>query len=203
MISVELSEATIKKLFKMASSEIPSTIGDFEVSNALDKIGKTISSLTASAVADTKKSMGQNAQVHFSPEAGNNNILIVDDIGVVTYQLKVLFEKHGFSVETAKDIYTAVNHFKKNCFSYIIMDLFVSTEREGFILLDEVKKIINRDGLDTKVIVITASGKAEHKLKCLNKGADKFMSKEQGWQEEILSICMGKEEEESEEESEV
>lgn len=80
------------------------------------------------------------------------------------------------------------------------MDLFVSTEREGFLLLDEVKKIINRDGLDTKVIVITASGKAEHKLKCLNKGADKFISKEQGWQEEILNICLGKEEEEDEKE---
>ncbi len=202
MITIELSEATIKKLFKMASSDVPSTIGDFEVSNALDKIGKTISSLTASAVADTKKSMGQNTQVQVSAD-GDNNILIVDDIGVVTYQLKVLFEKQGFIVETAKDIYTAVNHFKKNYFSYIIMDLFVSTEREGFILLDEVKKIINRDGLDTKVIVITASGKAEHKLKCLNKGADKFISKEQGWQEEILNICLGKEEDEKEAEDEV
>ena len=141
MISVELSEATIKKLFKMASSDIPSTIGDFEVSNALDKIGKTISSLTATAVADTKKSLGQNAEVQILQD-GENNVLIVDDIGVVTYQLKVLFEKQGFIVETAKDIYTAVNHFKKNYFSYIIMDLFVSTEREGFILLDEVKKII-------------------------------------------------------------
>lgn len=202
MITIELSEATIKKLFKMASSDVPSTIGDFEVSNALDKIGKTISSLTASAVADTKKSMGQNTQVQVSAD-GNNNILIVDDIGVVTYQLKVLFEKQGFIVETAKDIYTAVNHFKKNYFSYIIMDLFVSTEREGFILLDEVKKIINKDGLNTKVIVITASGKAEHKLKCLNKGADKFISKEQGWQEEILNICLGKEEDEKEAEDEV
>ena len=83
------------------------------------------------------------------------------------------------------------------------MDLFVSTEREGFILLDEVKKIINRDGLNTKVIVITASGKAEHKLKCLNKGADKFISKEQGWQEEILNICLGKEEAQNEKEDEV
>lgn len=202
MISVELSEATIKKLFKMASSDVPSTIGDFEVSNALDKIGKTISSLTASAVADTKKSMGQNTQIQVSAD-GENNVLIVDDIGVVTYQLKVLFEKQGFIVETAKDIYTAVNHFKKNYFSYIIMDLFVSTEREGFILLDEVKKIINRDNLNTKVIVITASGKSEHKLKCLNKGADKFISKEQGWQEEILNICLGKEEEQDEKENEV
>ncbi len=203
MTTVELSEATIKKLFKLASSDIPSNIGDFEVSNALDKIGKTISSLMSSAVADTKKSLNQSVQVQISTEGAENNILIVDDIGVVTYQLKVLFEKQGFVVETAKDIYTAVNHFKKNYFSYIIMDLFVSTEREGFILLDEVKKIINRDGLNTKVIVITASGKAEHKLKCLNKGADKFISKEQGWQEEILNICLGKEEEQGEKENEV
>ncbi len=199
MITVELSETTIKKLFKMANSEVPSAIGDFEVLNALNKISENISSLTASAVAETKKSMGLDIQAQASL-GSNNNILIVDDIGVVTYQLKVLFEKQGFVVETAKDIYTAVNHFKKNYFSFIIMDLFVSTEREGFLLLDEVKKIINRDGLDTKVIVITASGKAEHKLKCLNKGADKFISKEQGWQEEILNICLGKDEEEDEKE---
>ena len=187
MPTVDLSEETIRKLYKLIDEDMPKHVGDFEISTALDKAKKLLDSFVKGTAREFK-----NIQARNNPgEIGN--ILIVDDIGVVTYQLKVLFEKEGFIVETAKDIYTAVNHFKKENYAFVIMDLMVSTEREGYLLLDEIRKIIIKDNLDTKIIVITASGKAEHKLKCINKGADRFINKDQGWQEAVLDICLGRE----------
>ena len=68
------------------------------------------------------------------------------------------------------------------------MDLFVSTEQEGYTLLEEAKKIITKNNLNTKIIVITASNKTENKIKCLNGGADIFIKKETGWQNKLLEI---------------
>lgn len=193
MSQVELSEETLNLIFDLAQTQSPIEPTDKDIQSAMKKIKVIIDSFT-------EMSMGEVAQINevkqakaagmFFPGGGDRNILIVDDIGVVTYQMRVLFEKKNFFVETAKDIYTAIKLFKKSSFSYIIMDLFVSTEREGYLLLDEVKKMIVSQRLATKIVVITASSKGEHKLKCLNKGADKFIIKDQGWQEEILKMCV-------------
>ena len=118
--------------------------------------------------------------------SGGQKILVVDDIGVVTYQLKILFQKIGFEVDTAKDIYSAAKLIRKTVYDFIVMDLFVSTEREGFLLLDETKKTVVANNLKTKIIVITASTKGEHKVKCLNRGANMFLQKDTGWQEELV-----------------
>ena len=117
-----------------------------------------------------------------------NNILVVDDIGVVTYQLKVLLKNHGYNVQVAKDIFSGLNTFVKANYAFVIMDLFVSTEQEGYTLLNETKKIITKNNLSTKIVVITASNKAENKVKCLNGGADVFLKKDTGWQEKLIEI---------------
>lgn len=193
MFQVELSDETVNLIFDLAQTQPPIEPTDKDIQNAMKKIKVIIDSFTEMSmgeVAQIKEVKQAKAAGVFFPGSGDRNILIVDDIGVVTYQMRVLFEKKNFFVETAKDIYTAIKLFKKSSFSYIIMDLFVSTEREGYLLLDEVKKIIVSQRLATKIVVITASSKGEHKLKCLNKGADKFIIKDQGWQEEILKMCV-------------
>jgi len=68
-------------------------------------------------------------------------ILIIDDLGVITYQLSVLFQQYNFEVTTSKEIYDAIEKFKKQGFDLVVMDLFIPTEREGFILLEELKKL--------------------------------------------------------------
>ena len=68
------------------------------------------------------------------------------------------------------------------------MDLFVSTEQEGYTLLNETKKIITKNNLDTKIVVITASNKAENRVKCLNGGADIFLKKDTGWQDKLIEL---------------
>jgi hypothetical protein len=40
-----------------------------------------------------------------------------------------------------------VNKFKRRKYAYVIMDLFIPTEREGFILLTELKKMAQANGV--------------------------------------------------------
>lgn len=190
MEAIQLSEATIKLIFELAKSEVPENVEEKDVFEALEKIQALIASLNENRQEANNAVQEKPAA---SEEDSNNSeipqILIVDDVGIVTYQLKIMFEKKGFIVSTAKDVYSAIKLFKKYKYPYMIMDLFVSTENEGYLLLDEVKKIIIKEGLETRIVVITASNKAEHRLKCLNRGADKFVVKNPGWQQEISSIC--------------
>ena len=69
------------------------------------------------------------------------------------------------------------------------MDLFVPTEKEGFLLLDELKKLVLLCKLDTKIVVMTASSKNEYKANCKNRGADYYIEKSQGWQNELINYC--------------
>ena len=116
------------------------------------------------------------------------NILVIDDIGVVTYQLKVTLETLGYNVKIAKDIFSGINTFLQTAYDYVVMDLFVSTEQEGYTLLNEIKKIVTKNNLSTKIVVITASNKAENKVRCMNGGADYFMKKEVGWQDKLIDL---------------
>ena len=179
---MEISDTIIEELFKIAEKPLPKNVEETDILQAIISI------------RDKKET---NKQSHIQENAINNiqntaeqtnSILVVDDIGVVTYQLKVLLTQIGYEVKVAKDIFAAINTFVKGKYDYVIMDLFVSTEQEGYSLLTETKKLITQHNLKTKIIVITASNKTENKIKCLNGGADVFIKKEVGWQDKLVEI---------------
>lgn len=116
------------------------------------------------------------------------NILVIDDLGVITYQLSVLFKQVGFEVVTSKEIYDAIEKFKKQSFDLVIMDLFIPTEREGFILLEELKKISINKQITVKIGIMSASGKKEHKQLCKIKGAEFYIEKVDDWQKELFKV---------------
>ena len=157
----------------------------FELAN-IPKTTEVTSDSLKDAVTKIKSAINPGDIETFNPST--NNILVIDDIGVVTYQLRMILTNLGYNVQVAKDIYTAINCFVKSKYAFVIMDLFVSTEQEGYTLLHETKKIITKGNMDTKIIVITASAKAENKIKCLNGGADYFLKKDAGWQDEIIKL---------------
>ena len=115
------------------------------------------------------------------------SVLIIDDLGVIVYQLELLFKKMGFEVTTSNRVNDCITKFKKKDFGYVVMDLFLPTEKEGFLLLDELKKLVLLCKLDTKIVVMTASSKADYKINCKNRGADYFIDKTQGWQNELIN----------------
>ena len=170
---IEVNESIIKEIFNIAHVAPPNKITDEAL---LDVVFR----LKQPANDDMHDGMD------FNPTS--NNILVVDDIGVVTYQLKIMLRNLGFNVHVAKDIFGGLNAFVKTNFAFVVMDLFVSTEQEGLTLLNKTKQIITKNNLDTKIIVITASNKAENKVKCLNGGADIFLKKETGWQDKLIEI---------------
>lgn len=98
-------------------------------------------------------------------------------MGVITYQLKVLLSQFDYDIDCSQEIYDAVNKFKKRKYQYVVMDLFIPTEREGFILLAELKKMAASAGVNTIVGVITASPRKEIEAQCKARGADFFLEK--------------------------
>ena len=192
--NVSISNETIDLIYKIAETQKPEKVTDELIKIALCVIEKKLSdaqSLDIVPSAPEEEGYSEEQWQKDMAMAGfgdKRKILVVDDIGVVTYQLKILFQKIGFEVDTAKDIYSAAKLVRKSVYDFIVMDLFVSTEREGFLLLDETKKVIVQNNLKTKIIVITASSKGEHKVKCLNRGANMFLQKDTGWQDELIKF---------------
>ena len=168
---VEVNAEILKEIFKIAKITPPKDITDESLLDAVFKI---------------KQPQIEEAGSVYNPTS--NNILVIDDIGVVTYQLKILLRNLGYNVQVAKDIFSGLNTFIKSNYAFVVMDLFVSTEQEGLTLLNETKKIITKNNLDTKIIVITASSKAENRVKCLNGGADIFLKKDAGWQDKLIEL---------------
>ncbi len=117
-------------------------------------------------------------------------VLIIDDLGIVTYQLSVLFKHAGYLPVTSKEIYEAVDKFKRNSYDYVIMDLFVPTEREGFILLEELKKIAVARNDSTVIGVMSASSRKDHKQMCQKHGAAFYVEKIDDWQRELFKLVM-------------
>lgn len=171
---IEIDLETIKELFRIADQKPPKEITSENVLEALFQIKMKLNEV------ETPE------EKVFAPTT--NNILVIDDIGVVTYQLKILLRNLGYNVQVAKDIFSGLNTFVKSNYAFVVMDLFVSTEQEGLTLLYETKKIITKNNLNTKIIVITASNKAENKVKCLNGGADIFLKKDAGWQDKLIEL---------------
>ena len=171
---IEVSAEILKEIFKIAKMTPPEEITDEALLNAVF------------ALRQEKEPQETPQETTYNPSS--NNILVIDDIGVVTYQLKILLRNLGYNVQVAKDIFSGLNTFIKSNYAFVVMDLFVSTEQEGLTLLNETKKIITKNNLDTKIIVITASNKAENRVKCLNGGADIFLKKDTGWQDKLIEL---------------
>ena len=193
--NVQIGRDTIDLIYKIAGTQKPEVVSDETIKIALCVIEKKLSDAESLDILpqppegnDSYSEEDWKRDLAAAGLGDKRKILVVDDIGVVTYQLKILFQKMGFEVDTAKDIYGAAKLIRKSIYDFIIMDLFVSTEREGFLLLDETKKVVMQNNLKTKIIVITASSKGEHKVKCLNRGANMFLQKDTGWQDELVKF---------------
>ena len=94
-------------------------------------------------------------------------------------------------VDCSQEIYDAVNKYKKRKYNYVVMDLFIPTEREGFILLTELKKLANQYNVKSVIGVITASPRKEIEQQCRLRGADFFLEKNNEWQANLIETMNG------------
>ena len=188
MPNVDLDNEFLEMFYKVTQSKLPQNINNLEMKKQMAGIIDLINELNV----NSKKSIQNKALADESDdEPKGPAILVVDDLGVITYQLKVLLSKYEYDIDCSQEIYDAVNKYKKRNYEYVVMDLFIPTEREGFILLTELKKMAAVNDIKTIVGVITASPRKEIEQQCRARGADFFLEKNNDWQSALCDIMDG------------
>ena len=99
------------------------------------------------------------------------HILVVDDDDRIRYLLKEYLNEYNYIVSTSEDAINAkikLTHFK---FDLIVLDVMMPGQ-DGYELTREIKKKI-----DVPIILLTAKGEVENRIKGLELGADDYIGK--------------------------
>jgi DNA-binding response OmpR family regulator len=99
-------------------------------------------------------------------------ILIIDDEPALLVQLKKLLEKQRYIVETAQDGEKGLDLLFDTPFDTIILDIMMPG-MDGLTLLEQARSA----GIDTPVLMLTAKGDTDDRVKGLDLGADDYLSK--------------------------
>ena len=189
MTNIDLDDEFLQLFYDITNSDVPNNLSLTDLKKQLGNVVETLRNLNKTS----KKPIESRALKEEDSESQEvvPAILVVDDLGVITYQLKVLLSQFKMDVDCSQEIYDAVNKFKKRKYLYVVMDLFIPTEREGFILLTELKKMSVAYNTKTIVGVITASPRKEIEQQCKARGADFFLEKNNDWQKQLTEIMSG------------
>lgn len=101
----------------------------------------------------------------------NNKVLIVDDDENIVELMRINFIKEGFDTCTANDGEEAVERFKTEAPSIVILDVMMP-KMDGWQVCREIRRISN-----IPIIMITAKGETFDKVLGLELGADDYMVK--------------------------
>ena len=99
------------------------------------------------------------------------HILVVDDDNRIRSLLKEYLNENNYIVSTAKDAEEAkikITHFK---FNLLVLDVMMPGQN-GYDLTKEIKKSV-----ETPIILLTAKGEVENRIKGLELGADDYIGK--------------------------
>lgn len=187
MALIDIDNEFLELFYNITNDRIPKDVDILDLKKQLINIVDTLRELNQ----NSRKPIMSKALGHdevSEEDLSGPAILVVDDLGVITYQLKVLLSQFEMDIDCSQEIYDAVNKFKKRKYLYVVMDLFIPTEREGFILLTELKKLSAQYGVKTVIGVITASPRKEIEQQCRLRGADFFLEKNNDWQNQLTKI---------------
>jgi two-component system, OmpR family, response regulator MprA len=99
-------------------------------------------------------------------------ILVVDDNLSLLDQIRQILTSQRYIVETATDGEEALDKIFETPFDAIILDIMMP-KTDGFGVLEQARKA----GVDTPVIILTAKGDVDDKVKGLDLGADDYLGK--------------------------
>lgn len=101
------------------------------------------------------------------------NMLIVEDDTDILTGLEEYFELEGYEVETARDGESGLQKIKnEEEWDVVLLDVMLP-EKDGFEVLEEAQEI----GFGAPILMITARGEQESKLKGFGLGADDYITK--------------------------
>lgn len=101
------------------------------------------------------------------------NILIVEDEKTLGLEIAEFLGKEGYTIEHAWKKSSAGEKIFVNNYDFILLDLGLPGG-DGFELLNQLKKI---PGREDAVIILTARGEVDDRIKGLEAGADDYLAK--------------------------
>jgi DNA-binding response OmpR family regulator len=101
------------------------------------------------------------------------NILIIEDEKNIALEMAEFLGKEGFTIEHAWKKKSAEEKLFVNTYDFILLDLGLP-DGDGFELLKNLKEL---PGRDDAVIVLTARGGLDDRVKGLQDGADDYLAK--------------------------
>ena len=104
-------------------------------------------------------------------ENRNLHLLVVDDDDRIRILLKDYLTENDYIVSTAEDAEQAKNKLKYFKFDILILDVMMPGQN-GYELTKDIKKEIN-----IPIILLTAKGEVENRIKGLELGADDYIGK--------------------------
>ncbi|RJQ26512.1 DNA-binding response regulator [Candidatus Parcubacteria bacterium] len=99
-------------------------------------------------------------------------LLFIEDDQVLLKNLKQILEKEGFAIDTAQSKNDGLEKTEINEYDCIILDINLP-DGNGLNLLRDLRNSENK----TPIIVVTAQGQVEDRIKGLNLGADDYVPK--------------------------
>lgn len=184
-MQVDLDSEFLNIFFGLTESSVPENVDIDALKKQLDSLVNLVNQLDKNSRKSVKAILNPEVE---KEESTAPAMLIVDDLGVITYQLRVLLQKFKYEIDVSHEIYDAVNKYRKRNYEFVIMDLFIPTDREGFMLLSELRKIADNTGRRPTIGVMTASNKKELEGICRSSGADFFLEKNADWQHRLYGI---------------
>ncbi|GKU77374.1 response regulator transcription factor [Paenibacillus sp. L3-i20] len=100
------------------------------------------------------------------------NILIVDDDPDIVELIRFYLLRDGFKVVDASNGKEAIERMERSKFDLIVLDIMMP-QMDGW----DFCRYLKGDFLEMPVLMVTAKGETEHKLKGFNLGADDYLVK--------------------------
>lgn len=169
----------------------PDDITPQHVHEATDKVKQML--LQLKKAAETGAMVSDEAAGTLANAISHKNVLIAGQLGIIIHQLRQAISKLGGEVSIAKDVDEAIKQYQKADYSLVIIDLFMPTEREGMIVLEEIRRISVVCHINTQIIVLAPISKDKKGLSelCKAKGATFFLEKGEQWHTAILKYYQG------------
>jgi len=101
------------------------------------------------------------------------NVLIIEDEKNLALEMGEFLGKEGFTIEHAWKKKSAEEKLFVNAYDFVLLDLGLP-DGDGFDLLKQLKELPSRDDA---VIVLTARGGLDDRVKGLQEGADDYLAK--------------------------
>jgi len=99
-------------------------------------------------------------------------VLIIEDEYNLADAIKLTLEKNKYDVEIRTDGLDGYDEALTNIYDLIILDVMLP-HMDGFEILNNIKE----EGIESKVLMLTAKSSIEDKLNGLNNGADDYITK--------------------------